>query len=1066
MQRSTIIIVSLLLLLIFPAISLPGSSQDVDIPFWDAAWSYRQELQSPIPTNDSSAQYQPIDLRITFEKPCWTENENNTSIRICSWYKEKWYELESQIYSLKKDTEKPSYITECNVIFLIPTFADGTERYFIYYNDGKTPKPTYLDHVSIDDENYSSSPLPEVSAQAKFYGIKEDGYCVYGVGQEGQLLDRSCSQVVVKQKKGTKVFDLIESDQIVSFAFSYYYGSKEKDESASDQVFIGKKIFVDGNLMVEFGIMSESKKKDVQTTAIYKYYYNPLDEKRLNVHVAHEMLKDATVQGIDNIDGRFGSIIAIKSRSASVDSLNFGQIYPYLDFYGENDKIDQYQLNQNPASKDREWIVSFKDDATLGKEAWLSYGEGKEGKANAVLFASNQGLVTSGTDERDGIQIKAAEKEYVNFLGTEVDYVSINFGRHSYKPGYSHDITIPSNLVVQFDAEVFASDTGGYTAVQKESHLYQTLVKSRQLSGDIPFEREQKRYNVTVIPRFGGAHLTYPWLSNRTGGAFPVMWIELTHEGRVIAEGPANRSLLLRAKKTFSDILEGEYLVKVYLKRGNTTKRFTGSTILHLDKDKKVKVFCTWERTIKFTFLDQYGQGIPGIHGWLTNKDGVLYDENITQNNGELLVKAPYDLKDPYTLRAEYKDFIIYDKELRQSITKLNEQVSIQLYNFSVIVTDSLDLPPGVELTPLLVTSISNRTIQLTPEASQQGHFTFEGVPAGDYNLQISYGDFIDDMHVTVPTAGNIIRMKFSAMFDLTLDLYDSKGNTLLDNNIEFVIVRDNQTLAKTKEKTLSLPPAQYTINAYLKDEHIGLKQVKLTNDKHLMFVTTVDSIFPLVLSLAFSVLFGFFVVLTLLKKFSFSSLLKCLAILLVILSFFQPWWLFIGSSTTPPAEKITAMYVNPATMIETRTYYGEISLNIAEMPDIFIMFLAAIVPLASLACLCLVLGILSKRMQKKNYALLLTIGGVILLGILLSSFYLGTTKLTETSIGAVQGERLLIIPIGSEEILMHSSWGFSIGFYLVCIAVIIAVSSLMLDIRIRIMQKKKLLSLRNQVQK
>ena len=848
MRGSNVVIVTMLLLLIFPAASIPGSSQEDVIPFWNTEWSnwsYRQELQLPISTNDSTAHYQPIDLRITFEKPCWTENENKTSIRIGCWYKEEWYELESQIYGIIKGAGETTYINECNVIFLIPAFADGTERYFIYYTDGETPKPNYKDHVSVEDANYSSSPLPDISAQARFYGIKEDGYCIYGVGQEGQLLDRSCAQVVVKQKKDTKKFDVLGSDQIVSFAFSYYYGSKEKDESSSDQVFIDKKIFVDGNLMVEFGIISESKKKDIQTTAIYRYYYYPLDEKRINVHVKHEMLKDATVQGIDNVDGRFGSLISIKSRSAAVESLNFGEIYPYLNFYGEDDKIEQYQLNQNPATKDREWIISFKNDASLGKEAWLCYGEGREGKANAVLFASNEGIVTSGTDERDGIQLKVAEKEYVNFLGTEVDYVSINFGRHSYKPGYSHDVTIPSDLMVQFDAEVFASDTGGYTAVQKESHIYQTLVKSRQRSGDIPFEREQKRYNVTIITRFGGTHFSHPWLSNLTGGAFPVMWIELYHEGRLIVEGAANRSLFTRAKKTFSNVLEGEYLIKVYLKRGNTTKVFTGSTILHLDKNTKVTVFCTWERTIKFTFLDQHGHGIPGIHGWLTNKDGILYDENITQKNGELIVKAPYNMRDPYTLRAEYKDFIIYDKELQKTLRKLNEQVNLELYNFSVIVTDTLDFPPGVEITPLLVTSKDNRTIQLTPLENGKGMFSFEGIPRGDYSLQISYGDFIDDIHVTVPDAGNSIHMKFSAVFDLTIDLFDSKGNPLTDNNIEFMISRDNQTVEKTNEKTISLPPAKYTINAYIKDELIGEKQVELTNDKHLTFVTTVDSLIP-----------------------------------------------------------------------------------------------------------------------------------------------------------------------------------------------------------------------------
>lgn len=1062
MRRSDISLVSVLLLIVSPAASILGSSQEDVLPFWNSAWSSRQELFLPIPTNDSATHYQPIDLRITFEQPCWTEDENQTSIRMCCWYKEEWHELESQIYSIRKQNEEPSYITECNVIFLIPEFTDGTERYFIYYHDRETPKPLYTDHVRIQDANYSASPSPDISAQSKFYGIVEDGFCIYGVGQEGLLLDRSCAQVVVKQKKGMKEFDLFGSDQIVSFAFSYYYGSKEKDESSSDQIFIDKKIFVDGNLMVEFGIISESNKKDVQTTAIYRYYYYPLNEKRLNVHVKHEMLKDATVQGMDNVDGRFGSLISLKARSATIESFNFGEIYPFLDFYGQNDKIEHYQLNQNPATKDREWVISYKDDASLGKEAWLCYGQGKEGRANAVLFASNKGIITSGTDERDGIQLKVAEKEYVNFLGTEVDYVSINFGRHAYTPGFSHDVTIPSDLVVQFDAEVFYSDSGGYTAVQKEYGIYQTLVRSRQLSGDIPFEREKQRYNVTVIPRLGGVHLSYPWLSYRTGGAFPVMWIELYQDGNLVAEGAANRSFLFRAKKTFYDMLEGEYLVKIFLKWRETTKVFTGSTFLHLQENTKVTVWCTWQRIVTFTFLDQYGQGIPGIHAWLTNNEGVLYDENISQENGQIILTAPFNLKDPYTLKAEYKNFIVYHHELQKTIRKLDEHVSLSLYDFSVTVIDALDFPPGVDLTPLLITSKDNRTIQLTPEQNGNGLFSFKDVLAGDYTLQISYGDFIDETHVTVPETSNNIQMKFSAVFDLTIDLFDSKGNSLINTAIELKVSRDNRTVAQTKEKTLFLPPALYTIYAYSSNSLIGIKRVDLTNTKHLTIVTTIESLFPLMLSLFFYGLFGFFMILTLLRKFSVSSLLKCLAVLLVIMSFFQPWWLFNGTSTTVPAEKTTALFINPGRMIETVRYDGEISLNIAEMPDLFIMFLGAILPVASLACFCFALGVILKRAQKRNYALILSITGLALLCFLLPSFYVGTAKLTETSIGAIQGEKILSTSIESETVMLQASWGLSVGFYLVFAAILVAALSLLIDLRARFMQKKKLLSLRS----
>jgi hypothetical protein len=252
------------------------------------------------------------------------------------------------------------------------------------------------------------------------------------------------------------------------------------------------------------------------------------------------------------------------------------------------------------------------------------------------------------------------------------------------------------------------------------------------------------------------------------------------------------------------------------------------------------------------------------------------------------------------------------------------------------------------------------------------------------------------------------------------------------------------------------LPPAHYKINAYLDNKFIGVKQVELISDKHLMFVTTVESLFPLILSLLLYVLFAFFVILTLLKKFSLSSLLKSLAVLFVIFSLFQPWWLFTGSSTTQPIEKTTALYINPGMMIETKQYYGELALTLAEMPEIFIVFLAAMVPLASFACISISLGIILKRTPKKKYAFFLSVCGVVLLAILLPMFYAGTTKLIETSIGTVQGDGMMMISIGSEEILMNSSWGFAAGFYFACLAVLVAIFGIVLDIKLRFKEKKK----------
>jgi hypothetical protein len=79
-------------------------------------------------------------------------------------------------------------------------------------------------------------------------------------------------------------------------------------------------------------------------------------------------------------------------------------------------------------------------------------------------------------------------------------------------------------------------------------------------------------------------------------------------------------------------------------------------------------------------------------------------------------------------------------------------------------------------------------------------------------------------------------------------------------------------------------------------------------------------------------------------------------------------------------------------------------------------------------------------------------------LGVLVPSFYIGTSRLIEASIGPVQGEGLLTISLGVEDVLMQANWGFGVGFYFVSIAVFIAVVAVLLDIRQKLTQKKKLL--------
>ncbi|RLF55664.1 MAG: carboxypeptidase regulatory-like domain-containing protein, partial [Thermoplasmata archaeon] len=253
---------------ILPISVLSDSNQP---PIWNEEWSNYQEIFLPIPTEDSFAIYQPIDIQINFDHSCWAKNKQEHSIRVVCWDENIWHELESQIYDL--EFTDSSHINKCNLVFLVPEIADGKERYFVYYDNNEKTMPNYINHVDVEDSYYYYEPISGISAELCYYGITENDFLIYGIGQSGDVLNRRLSQAIIKNGQRTKSFDISNIGQIAVYSFSYQTGTKDEDDVSSDQELISKKIIVDGNLMVEFGIVTKSFGGEIRTTNIYKYYY-------------------------------------------------------------------------------------------------------------------------------------------------------------------------------------------------------------------------------------------------------------------------------------------------------------------------------------------------------------------------------------------------------------------------------------------------------------------------------------------------------------------------------------------------------------------------------------------------------------------------------------------------------------------------------------------------------------------------------------------------------------------------------------------------------------------------
>ena len=1017
---------------------------------WNADWSYYEEINIPISTHDIISKYQPIDMRIDFENDCWVKDESHNSIRICCWLDNNWYELESQIYNLNYTTN--NYINNCRIIFLIPDFANGDERYFFYYDDSEKSKNNYVDHIQVEDAYYYYEPIPGISVEGDYYKIIEDGVIVYGIGQKGQVMNRKLSQIVIKMKPDTKEFDIMQTELLAAFSFSYHQGPEDIDEVSSDQVLISKELFVDGNLMTEFGIISESNSKILRSTNVYKYYYRPTYDKKIIVDVKHEVFDEILVEGVEDIDGRYGSLISYKSKSSSLKKMVFGNILPYLHIYGTNNRVKEYQLNTDPESKDREWIISHNDDCDVGDNAWISYDMGENGISHGVIFSSNDNIIKQGDDERDGIEIKVVEREYLNLVGTEIDYVSIGFGRNSYIENGYHDLVIPNNLIVEFTAEFLTITEKGYRIIDKEAEIFHQLIKYYDESKDDKFEGHDNIYTLTVVPHLSGKLFSYPNLINISRYNFPVIFAELYQNDTFISSSTAQKSIVGRQQIKFPKLSPGLFKVKIFRKFGNNT-RYIGFGSTSLEKDVNLHIYCTWEKKIEINTFDQNNNNIEDIE-LIIFKDNLIVNKNFSIINDSIKLVVPFNLFDnyeiesienfslnsiykiskPYILKCYYKGFLLYDKEIMLSDNIID--IEINLNNLMVELRDKIGFSPGVDVNIFLSSKDMKIPFDILPIELGNGKYFFDKLPSANYELQVLYGSFLDKKSLLFPDIGNFINMEFNALYNLKTELYTSHGENLNNIDIELMVLREGIKIFEhiSIDDTITMPPGKYTVNVYEKNLLIGSKTLDFVNDKNINMVTIIPSFITLIISILSFLLIGLFVILLLIKKISINSFFKIMAISLIIFSLFQPWWNLNSSNKDLVVEKSSSMYIFSYSMIDKISYNNEIYLDLATIPEEFTEFLVVLLIILYSGLFLMGMSFMPNILLRRRFSLILSFSSILFIILVNTAFTYGMIKITEFSLGSLQGSAILdvILPNG-EKIYMNSSWGFGYGFY-ICI--------------------------------
>jgi len=1040
--------------------------------------AFKQELNIPIDTSIDEAKFQPIDMHVDFTNPCLAKNEKEHSVRVCYEDDSGLTELESQIYDL--DHSDSSHIKSCNLVFLIPKEANGKEKYYILYDNSKISAPEYTDHLLVEDLHYYYEPISGQKVDFDYYKITEDGYIVYAVSYQGQLLGNGISQTVAKIKPNSKEFEAINVDQFASFAMLYSTDGVKIDYTGTSWTRNpSKSILVDGNLMVRLRIKSISQENTIKTDNIYTYYYCPSETKRMVVNVNHEVLKTCEISGSKILDGTYASLLTFKGRSAAIEKINIGTILPSIHLYAEDNTIKEYFVPCDPTSKIEEMVLSTADDIDLGNEAWLCIDNPSTGKAHGLIFQSNTGFLDG---EEDGVQVKSFVQQSIKLPGLEVDTGSVYATRNTYEKRGKQNTILSEGLNVKFEAEFVTFEKEGYEAVDKESGFYQKLTAYRPSNGQNVSkgkEEEIEQYVLTIYTHLAPSSPLGSLLSVALGKNFSYIYAELYKEdGTLMSSGsvsrlPVNEDIQFESDKTklfkklifalrlfdwrntsffkkisFPNLEPETYIVKIYKENPLLAKhrQYIGFAIVDLKEDDFIHVYCRPQGTTKLFVMDQNEKGVEHVR-FVIESDDIIIAEKFSDTNGNAFLEAPCYPRKPYNLKTIYNGFLVEEKEihlgLKNHLIPLERSFSMELYKFNLKLKDTWGFAPDVEVNPQLTSSEMVDPIYISAKKIDEGEYLFTGLYPADFVLSMNYKSFDVEKDVSID-ADESMDLMFPAEYKLDFHVMNSYGDMLESGQID--ISRGGKRVSiEIKENgkaTLFVPPGEYELTVYSEeDKEIAKQRINIKGDKTIDIVTSQGSFLHMIVKCLGIALAIFSVIFLFWKKRIFTSI-NLLAFALIIIALVSPWWVLTGDNgTTVTTTKTLLIPSNIVTLTSSSQILGgEISLIPIEATAVLSLLSILLVT----TCLLIGISLLTKNRLRKT-TIIFSILSIVVLITMISIFIYTMSQLTEVGVGSFMGSGSLetTLPGIAESEILPCTWGPGIGFYLVIIAAVLLVVSL-----------------------
>ncbi len=1063
--------------LILSVLLTPVHAQDDT--WWNQAWSYRQQIPIPIDTSKTLAWYQPVDMSIVFEHPCWAADEQHSSVRVIVQSNNPPQELESQIYGLNHTDA--AHISSCDLVFLIPGNSTGDEQYYVYYSETETEAATYPDHVSIADAYTEYEPLPGYPMKSHFYKISQDGYYVYTVTQDAYILWYTASQLVSKAVPNATEIIPKNEEMTASFDFAYYYGPEASQLNSTSDVLVSKQILIDGNLMVSCQLHSRSEGDDLETAATYTYYYCPTPQKRILAHVTDTALKDCHVYPETQTDGSYCTVQSARIQSSSVEELNGGNLLSNIHVYTESNAVEEYAFDLNPESNPNQrstFLITANDDIDLGSQAWATMDKGgNSGEVHAIMFRSTS-VVKAGANERDGIQLKAFESAYPHVPGLTHDTTGFECTRNTYETGDGpRNLLIPQGFKAEFDAEFFSSPTGGYPLIEQEVPLFRALAAvkpSSQINGTAP-QTETGTNSLTVVLHETPSFPFGAGFSILTGRKFPYITVELYKDDERLSAGTAGRlplgqfsttsttlfgklvaaahivnlrNLSFFKKIQFRYLEPGDYLVKVFKDNPflRPDRQYIGYRPVTITENATVHIPCTRQGSGDILLTDQDGHKILGALVTLSDGTNVIA-QNTTDEEGSARLLAPVGITKKYTLQVFNQGFLVDSEPVSFHILRafipFHKSLQTDEYAWGFTLVDTWGLPPAVNITPQLSSSAMVQPQVLSAVQKGPGSYVFPRLPPALYNLQMQYKSFRVEHNITIPASEETY--EFPATFPVTFHIIDARGLEVVDTALR--INRSGKEQTKTLSSPTaftSLPPGNYDVSVASNDEIISKRPITVSSERTVELITTQQPLFPLIGIIAVIIIGAVLGVYSIIKK-DIVLLLMTLAVGCAVIALMLPWWSLTGS-TTEVTTSSTLYLAPPAFVTITRTA-SVLTGDLPYLPDLFLTVLLVILIMTGIGCLLCGLSFLFRRMQKPRMRVVSLLGGLVVVGSCLVIFLVAMTMYSEVSVGSIQGAGTIgvMIPGVSEQPLVPCQWGFGAGFYSYLIVVVLLSASLVL---------------------